>query len=106
MLDSSIKSIHNIEWVCHTCKNHIEEGKIPLPEYCIGNHMKLTEDSQAEVSININIEGGLTNGDACKIMHLDHRVQTSNRCIIVWVLFGDENIGSEQRSQVNHISKS
>lgn len=44
---SSIKSVHNIEWVCHTCNTHIEEGKIP--EYYIGSHMKLTEDSQAEV---------------------------------------------------------
>lgn len=33
-----MKSVNNIEWVCLTCKCHLEAGKIP--ECSIGNGMK------------------------------------------------------------------
>ncbi|CAC5420340.1 unnamed protein product [Mytilus coruscus] len=66
-------------------------------------NLKIAEGLQVDFSLNINIEDGLTNGAAGKVMLLDYRVANSNRCSIIWVLFEDMNIGKDQRSQFQHL---
>lgn len=90
-----------------TCHAKVLEKIPPDPSNTMGLYgsLKLAEGLHAEVSININVEDGLTNGAAGKIMYLDFRVENSDRCSIVWVLFEDNNIGKEQRNTYKHLIK-
>ncbi|XP_063420756.1 uncharacterized protein LOC134705970 [Mytilus trossulus] len=66
-------------------------------------NLKIAEGLQIEINLNINIEDGLTNGAAGKVMLLDYRIVNSSRCSIIWVLFNDIGIGKEQRRQFQYL---
>ena len=54
-----------------------------------------------EVTANINVEDGLTNGAAGTVKLIDHRLHNTNRPSIIWVHFDDEKVGIQQRRQYN-----
>lgn len=84
-------------------KNRIPDN----PSKTMGLHstLKLAEGLSVEISINVSVEDGLTNGASGKIKYLDFRIEGSERCSIVWILFDDMNIGKLQRSQHKNLVK-
>ncbi|XP_062577467.1 uncharacterized protein LOC134239311 [Saccostrea cucullata] len=59
----------------------------------------------AEITNNVNVQDGITNGASCTVKLFDYRVQGSTRCSIVWVQFDDENIGKELRKEYARLFK-
>lgn len=60
----------------------------------------------AEITSNVNVQDGITNGASCVIKQFDYRVEGSTRCSIIWVQFDDEKIGREIRTQYKRLYKS
>jgi hypothetical protein len=81
-------------------------SKIPLDASKtkgLSKYLHLAEDFPAALCINIDIRDGLTNGTPCIVKKLDFRVDCSERCSIVWVLFNSEDIGNKCRRQYSHL---
>lgn len=57
------------------------------------------KDIAAEITNNVNVQDGITNGASCVIKQFDYRVEGSTRCSIIWVEFDDGNIGRVIRTQ-------
>lgn len=57
----------------------------------------------AELTVNIDVSDGLTNGAACVIKKFDYRVDGSQRCSIVWVEFLCMSIGHMWRTKYRHL---
>ena len=51
------------------------------------------------MTVNVNVEDGLTNGAAGAVKFIDYRMQGTNRPSIIWVLFDDPRIGRKTREQ-------
>lgn len=59
----------------------------------------------AEITNNVNVQDGITNGASCTVKLFDYRVEGSTRCSIIWVQFDDENIGKELRKEYTRLFK-
>ena len=51
------------------------------------------------MTVNVNVEDGLTNGDTGVVKFIDYRMQGTNRPSIIWVLFDNFRIGRKTREQ-------
>ena len=56
-----------------------------------------------DLTTNVNITGGMTNGAECLIEKIDYRVKDSTRPSIIWVSFPQASIGQNQRNQFAHL---
>ena len=58
-----------------------------------------------DLTTNIDVTDGLTNGAECVIENIDYRVDNSNRPSIIWVSFPHPDIGRMQRRENAHLYK-
>ena len=58
-----------------------------------------------DLTINIDVTDGFTNGAECVIQNIDYRVENSNRPSIIWVSFPNCDIGRKQRRENMHLYK-
>ena len=58
-----------------------------------------------DLTTNIEVSDGLTNGAECVIEHIDIRVENSTRPSIIWVSFSHPDIGRNQRRENAHLYK-
>ena len=58
-----------------------------------------------DLTTNIDVTDGLTNGAECVIQNIDYRVENSNRQSIIWVPFPNCNIGRKQQRENMHLYK-
>ena len=56
-----------------------------------------------DLTANISVLDGLTNGAECIVKRIDYRVLNSSRPRIIWVLFQDCNIGKNWRKEYSHL---
>ena len=59
-------------------------------------------DSKYDLTSNVDVTDGLTNGSECVIKSIDYRVENSTRPSIIWVLFPKNDIGKKQRKENKH----
>ena len=60
-------------------------------------------DSKYDLTSNVDVSDGLTNGSECVIKSIDYRVENSTRPSIIWVLFPKNDIGKKQRKENKHL---
>ena len=67
--------------------------------------VSLATNEKYDITSNINVSDGLTNGTECVIKEIDYRVENSTRPSIIWVLFSYIDIGRNQRKEYAHLYK-
>lgn len=75
------------------------KGKIPNdPTKTMGLYSlaSLATDGKYDLTTNVDVTDGLTNGTECVIKSIDYRVENSSRPSIIWVSFPDLDIGKNQ----------
>ena len=56
-----------------------------------------------DLTANVNVTDGMTNGAECIVEKIDYRVTNSNRPSIIWVSFPQTNIGKSYRKEYAHL---
>ena len=82
------------------------KNKIPDdPTKTLGLHSLVSVATKAkyDLTTNIDVTDGLTNGAECVIENIDYRVQNSTRPSIIWVSFPHPDIGRKQRRENAHL---
>lgn len=59
----------------------------------------LATDGKYDLTTNIDVTDGLTNGTECLIKSIDYCINNSSRPSIIWVSFPDLDIGKKQRRE-------
>ena len=80
--------------------------KIPDdPAKTMGLHIvvAVAVGAKFDLTTNVNVADGLTNGSGCTIKKIDYRVQDSTRPSIIWVYFPDVRIGLNHRREYAHL---
>ena len=86
-------------------KNKVKE-KIPDdPTKTMGLYsvVSIAVGAKYDLTTNVNITDGMTNGAECLIEKIDYRVKDSTRPSIIWVSFPQASIGQNQRNQFAHL---
>lgn len=65
----------------------------------------IATNAKYDLTTNVDVTDGLTNGAECVIKNIDYRVENSSRPSIIWVLFQDAAIGKKQRKENAHLYK-
>ncbi|XP_033746958.1 uncharacterized protein LOC117332184 [Pecten maximus] len=65
-------------------------------------NLTIAVDMTYDISVNIDVNDGLTNGSTCMVKHIQFK-ESPIRPAIVWVLFGDLKIGKSWRNQYKHL---
>lgn len=104
--------IKAIDWVISSCDENVKAkvlSRIP-DDYAktmgLSAELFLVIGIAAEITSNVNVQDGITNGASCIIKQFDYRVEGSTRCSIIWVQFDDEKIGREIRTEFKRLYKS
>ena len=82
------------------------KNKIPDdPTKTMGLYSVVTiaTDAKYDLTANIDVCDGLTNGAECVVQNIDYRVENSKRPSIIWVLFSQPYIGKKQRKENAHL---
>ena len=61
--------------------------------------IKVAVSLKYDISTNIAVLDGMSNGVECTIQNIDYRVPGSERPSIIWVLFSNEHIGRDHRRE-------
>ena len=64
---------------------------------------QIATNAKYDLTTNVDVTDGLTNGAECVIKCIDYRVENSSRPSIIWVLFPDADIGKKQRRENAHL---
>lgn len=56
-----------------------------------------------DVSVNVDVPDGLTNGSSCKVQLIESRMEGISRPSIVWVKFFDPVVGKTTRKKYRHL---
>ncbi|XP_062602358.1 uncharacterized protein LOC134264070, partial [Saccostrea cucullata] len=56
-----------------------------------------------DISVNIDVSDGLTNGSSCKVQLIERKMEGISRPSIVWVNFFDSAIGKTTRRKYRHL---
>ena len=67
--------------------------------------VSVATEAKYDLTNNIDVTDGLTNGAECVIENIDYRVDNSNRPSIIWVSFPHPDIGKKQRRENSHLYK-
>ena len=89
-------------------KAQIKAVKIPEdPTKTMGLYslVSLATLAKYDLTTNIDVTDGLTNGAECMIENIDYRVENSTRPSIIWVSFPHPEIGKKQRREYAHLYK-
>lgn len=104
--------IKAIDWVISSCDENVKAkvlSRIP-DDYAktmgLSAELFLVIGIAAEITSNVNVQDGITNGASCVIKQFEYRVEGSTRCSIIWVQFDDEKIGREIRTEFKRLYKS
>ncbi|PJE78258.1 ATP-dependent RecD-like DNA helicase [invertebrate metagenome] len=73
-------------------ENHSKTGNLP-------SLLKLAEEMLYDVTVNVDVKDGLTNGASGIVKHIEFKEMNHERPGIIWILFTDENIGSKRRTK-------
>ena len=65
----------------------------------------ILKDAKYDLTTNVSVVDGMTNGAECIIKKVDYRVPGSTRPSIIWVLFQEEHIGKDYRNEYSHLYK-
>ena len=84
-------------------KNKIPED--PTKTMGLYSLVSVATMAKYDLTTNINVTDGLTNGAECVIQNIDYRVENSNRQSIIWVPFPNCNIGRKQQRENMHLYK-
>ena len=57
----------------------------------------ILKDAKYDLTTNVSVVDGMTNGADCIIKKVDYRVPGSTRPSIIWVLFQEEHVGKDYR---------
>ena len=108
--DSNFKiSVTAIDWVMGTVDESVQEkvlSRVPKDSsktVGLSYELKLVIGIPAEITNNVNVRDGVTNGSACIIRKFDYRVHGSDRVSIIWVQFEESSIGQELRTELSHL---
>ena len=63
----------------------------------------ILNDAKYDLTTNVSVVDGMTNGAECIIKKVDYRVPGSTRPSIIWVLFQEEHIGKDYRKEFSHL---
>ena len=63
----------------------------------------ILKDAKYDLTTNVSVVDGMTNGAECIIKIVDYRVPDSTRPSIIWVLFQEEHIGKDYRKEYSHL---
>ena len=63
----------------------------------------ILKDAKYDLTTNVSVVDGMTNGAECIIKKVDCRVLGSLRPSIIWVLFQEEHIGKDYRKEYSHL---
>ena len=63
----------------------------------------ILKDAKYDLTTNVSVVDGMTNGAECIIKKVDYRVPGSTRPSIIWVLFQEEHIGKDYRKEFSHV---
>ena len=63
----------------------------------------ILKDAKYDLTTNVSVVDGMTNGAECIIKKVDYRVPGSTRPSIIWVLFQEEHIGKDYREEYSHL---
>ena len=91
--------------ISHDLKNQMK-NKIPDdPTKTMGLYSVVSVAAVAkyDLTTNIDVTDGLTNGAECVIQNIDHRVENSTRPSIIWVSFPHPDIGRKQHREHAHL---
>ena len=63
----------------------------------------ILKDAKYDLTTNVSVVDGITNGAECIIKKVDYRVPGSTRPSIIWVLFQEEYVGKDYRKEYSHL---
>ena len=63
----------------------------------------ILKDAKYDLTTNVSVVDGMTNGAECIIKKVDYRVPGSSRPSIIWALFQEEHIGKDYRKEYSHL---
>ena len=63
----------------------------------------ILKDAKYDLTTNVSVVDGITNGAECIITKVDYRVLGSLRPSIIWVLFQEEHMGKDYRKEYSHL---
>jgi len=98
-----------VDWVLGAMENDVKEkvlARTPKDSshtMGLSKELKLVINIPTEITNNVNVEDGITNGSACVVKKFDYRVHGSERVSIVWVEFDDKHSGQKQRTEYSHL---
>ena len=84
-------------------KNKIPED--PTKTMGLYSLVSVATAAKYDLTTNIDVTDGLTNGAECVIENIDYRVENSTRPRIIWVSFPYPDIGRNQRRENAHLYK-
>lgn len=56
-----------------------------------------------DISVNVDVSDGLTNGSTCQLKLVERRMESISRPSIVWMKFFDSGIGRSTRKKYQHL---
>ena len=65
----------------------------------LAKHVELAVGMKYDITANIDVEDGITNGSSCEVKFIDFRIKERPTPSIVWVMFNDEKIGMNARKK-------
>ena len=63
----------------------------------------ILKEAKYDLTTNISVVDGMTNGAECIIKKIDYRVEGSSRPSIIWVLFQEQHIGNDCRREYSYL---
>ena len=84
-------------------KNKIPED--PTKTMGLYSLVSLATLGKYDLTTNVDVTDGLTNGAECVIENIDYRVENSTRPSVIWVSFPHSEIGQKQRREYRHLYK-
>ena len=63
----------------------------------------ILKDAKYDLTTNVSVVDGMTNGAECIIKKVDYRVPGSSRPSIIWALFQEEHLGKDYRKEYSHL---
>ena len=61
------------------------------------------KEAKYDLTTNVSVLDGMTNGAECIIKKIDYRVEGSSRPSIIWVLFQEQHIGNDYRREYSYL---
>jgi len=84
-------------------KNKIPDD--PTKTMGLSSVVLIATAAKYDLTTNIDVTDGLTNGAECVVENIDYRVDNSTRPSIIWVSFPHLDIGRKQRRENAHLYK-